>query len=84
MDYRNSPSVMVPVDVDLYSRLWTPDTYFYDLVSLEDQVVLGRKVSGLWVATDGTVLYSQETSADVRCQSDLTNFPMDVQTCLVS
>jgi len=85
VDYRNNPDVYVPVDVSMMDSMWVPNLFVYDLVALHSPVWRpgGKRTAtdGLWVATDGTVLFSQSVTLTLKCSMCLSAFPMDTHVC---
>ncbi|XP_075246821.1 neuronal acetylcholine receptor subunit alpha-5-like [Convolutriloba macropyga] len=73
------------IDVLRYSitDLWVPDILPYNEVGIFDPSKY-HKVIPLWVEYDGSVHWTSPLTMTTTCTMDVTNFPFDSQTCMIS
>ncbi|CAF1551930.1 unnamed protein product [Adineta ricciae] len=80
----NQTSVMnytsLPVSFQMFSKIWKPDTYFYN--GRRSYIHSVPHVNRFFrIANDGTILYSQRLTIRASCVMDLRNLPLDAQHC---
>ncbi|CAF0963314.1 unnamed protein product [Adineta steineri] len=80
----NTTSVMnytsLPVSFQMFSKIWKPDTYFYN--GQRSYIHSVPHVNRFFrIATDGTILYSQRLTIRASCIMNLRNLPLDTQHC---
>ncbi|XP_071440835.1 glutamate-gated chloride channel-like [Hetaerina americana] len=62
--------------------IWSPDLFFSNEKEGHIHELLHRN-SLVRISPEGDVLYSTRVSLKLSCPMDLTNFPMDKQTCFI-
>uniref|UniRef100_A0A914DUN0 Uncharacterized protein n=1 Tax=Acrobeloides nanus TaxID=290746 RepID=A0A914DUN0_9BILA len=67
-------------DDSVRKELWTPDLYFANARKSYFHHVTVPNFN-LFVAPDGTISYSSRITANVACNLDLVDYPMDAQVC---
>jgi len=72
--------VMVPMNLEFIKELWVPNIFIYNLKTYKVIDVLS-KLAGLWIDTDGNIMYSQATHITFICPMRFDKFPLDTQTC---
>ncbi|UJR30765.1 hypothetical protein I4U23_018285 [Adineta vaga] len=80
----NQTSVMnytsLPVSFQMFSKIWKPDTYFYN--GRRSYIHSVPHVNRFFrIANDGTILYSQRLTIRATCVMNLRNLPLDTQRC---
>ena len=58
--------VMVPMNLEFIKELWVPNIFIYNLKTYKVIDVLS-KLAGLWIDTDGNIMYSQATHITFIC-----------------
>ncbi|CAF1259543.1 unnamed protein product [Rotaria sordida] len=70
----------LPVSIQMFSKIWKPDTYFYN--GQRSYIHSVPHVNRFFrIATDGSILYSQRLTIRASCIMNLRNLPLDTQHC---
>ncbi|CAF2467658.1 unnamed protein product [Rotaria sp. Silwood2] len=71
---------LLPVSIQMFSKIWKPDTYFYN--GRRSYIHSVPHVNRFFrIATDGSILYSQRLTIRGSCIMNLRNLPLDTQHC---
>uniref|UniRef100_A0A8C4R256 Neurotransmitter-gated ion-channel ligand-binding domain-containing protein n=1 Tax=Eptatretus burgeri TaxID=7764 RepID=A0A8C4R256_EPTBU len=74
------PMKVLRVNNMMASRIWTPDTFFYNgKKSVAHNITMPNKL--LRIMDDGTLLYTMRLTVHAECPMYLGNFPMDSHIC---
>lgn len=70
----------IPVELEMVSKLWLPDSEILRLKGFHSLSVLER-LQGLWMSVRHEVLYVVATRIRFMCPMNYAKFPIDIQTC---
>lgn len=70
----------IPVELELVTKIWLPDSEILRLKGFHSLSVLDR-LQGLWISVTHEVLYVVATRIKFMCPMAMSKFPMDVQWC---
>jgi len=73
----------LPVSFQMFSKIWKPDTYFYNgrRSYIHSVPHVNRFIR---ISTDGAILYSQRLTIHASCIMNLRYLPLDTQRCMLS
>ena len=71
---------LIHMSPEFVKDLWLPNIYIYNMKSYSVLDVYS-KLSGLWIDTNKSVLYSQAAQISFVCPMNFKRFPLDEQRC---
>eukprot|EP00095_Tigriopus_kingsejongensis_P004102 maker-scaffold1012_size70876-snap-gene-0.10 protein:Tk04102 transcript:maker-scaffold1012_size70876-snap-gene-0.10-mRNA-1 annotation:"gaba-alpha subunit" len=72
----------ISLGTDFSQEIWLPDSFFVNEISGRHHNV-PHKNDFLRIMSEGEILRSIRITVTSKCTADMTNFPFDVQTCLL-